>query len=70
MSAVREDVRETGGCEVGIVIVLWLVFAVFVGKMADKRGRSGWGWGILAVVISPILAAIGLLLAGGKGMVA
>lgn len=53
-----------------VVVVFWLVFCVFVGVMASKRGRSGWGWGVIAAVISPILAAVALLLAGEKKEVA
>jgi hypothetical protein len=40
------------------LIVLWLVLAVIVGVGANTRGRSGPGWFLLAVVISPLLAGL------------
>jgi hypothetical protein len=43
------------------VAVIWLIFAIVVAAAANGRGRAGFGWFILAVVISPLLA--GLLLA-------
>ena len=43
---------------------IWFVFAIAVGIWASNRGRSGFGWFLLAVVISPLLA--GILLAVTK----
>ena len=40
----------------------WVVFAIIVGVAASSRGRSGFAWFVLAVVISPVLAAILLAL--------
>lgn len=40
----------------------WFVFAIFVGVGADARGRSGIGWFFLAMIISPLFAAILLFL--------
>jgi hypothetical protein len=40
------------------LLVLWVVFAVMVGAAAAQRGRSGLGWFLLAVFISPLLAGI------------
>jgi RNA polymerase subunit RPABC4/transcription elongation factor Spt4 len=42
-------------------LVIWLVVSVVIGVLASKRGRSGFGWFLLAFIISPLLA--GLLLA-------
>jgi hypothetical protein len=39
-------------------VIFWLLFAVVVGVVASSRGRSGVGWFLLAVVISPLLAII------------
>lgn len=36
----------------------WFIFAVAVGFIASARGRSGFGWFILAMVISPVIAVI------------
>lgn len=38
--------------------LFWIGFAVAVGVWASNRGRSGFGWFLLACVISPLLAAI------------
>jgi len=44
------------------IIFFWLLFALVVGMIASSRGRSGFGWFILACLISPLLAGIFLLL--------
>lgn len=44
---------------------LWFGLAVIIGIAASRRGRSGFGWFILAVFISPLLAGL-LLLALGR----
>ncbi|MGH6624313.1 MAG: hypothetical protein ACREBN_10090 [Burkholderiaceae bacterium] len=36
----------------------WLMFAIVVGVAASSRGRSGFGWFLLAVVISPLIALL------------
>ncbi len=40
------------------ILLVWLIFAVIVGAGANGRGRSGFGWFLLAVLISPLLALI------------
>jgi hypothetical protein len=42
-------------------ILFWIGFAVVVGVAANNRGRNGVGWGLLALIISPILAGLLLL---------
>jgi hypothetical protein len=38
---------------------LWIGFSVAVGMFASiRRNRSGFGWGVLAILISPLLAGI------------
>ncbi|MNT29740.1 hypothetical protein D3C86_867190 [compost metagenome] len=44
-----------------IIIFLWIALAMVVGVLASGRGRKGFGWTILACLISPPLAAIFLL---------
>jgi hypothetical protein len=39
-------------------VIFWALFAVAVGIWASNRGRSGFGWFMLAVIISPLLAFI------------
>lgn len=46
------------------VIIVWIGLAFVIGHFAGKRGRSGVGWTLLALVISPILAGLCLALAG------
>lgn len=40
------------------LVFLWGVWALIVAIMAPSRGRSGVGWFVLAVLISPLLANI------------
>jgi hypothetical protein len=40
----------------------WIVFSMVVGVMASGRGRSGFGWAIIALCISPIVAGIVVML--------
>ncbi|WMD21538.1 hypothetical protein RAS12_03965 [Achromobacter seleniivolatilans] len=42
-------------------ILVWIVLALVVGVMASGRGRKGFGWTILACLISPPLAGIFLM---------
>jgi hypothetical protein len=39
----------------------WLVLAVACGIFADKRGRSGVGWFFIALLASPLVAGVFLL---------
>jgi hypothetical protein len=43
------------------IFIFWLVFAFLVGIAASSRGRSGAGWFILAVIISPLLGILFVL---------
>lgn len=43
-------------------VFVWVVATVLVAVCANARGRSGLGWFLLSLVISPILAIIALLL--------
>jgi hypothetical protein len=40
------------------LLVVWVIFAVIVGAAASGRGRSVAGWIVLAILISPLLALI------------
>jgi hypothetical protein len=44
-----------------MIFMSWIGFAVVVGVAANNRGRNGAGWGMLAIVISPLLAGLLLL---------
>ncbi len=47
-----------------MLILTWLVFCVLVGIWAARRDRNAIGWGLLAFVISPLIAGILLLIVG------
>jgi len=42
----------------------WLFLAVVVGIIAANRGRSGFGWFLLSLVISPLIGGILVLALG------
>lgn len=44
-----------------LAFVVWLFLAFCVGAFAQHRGRSGGGYGVLALLISPLLAFIVVL---------
>ena len=44
-----------------LILLFWLAFAVAVGVLASNRGRSGFGWFVLAVLFSPLLAGLFVL---------
>lgn len=48
------------------IFIFWLVFAILVGVWAGNWGRSGFGYFLLAALLSPLLGALILLVAGKK----
>jgi hypothetical protein len=44
------------------VVVCWLVLAIVVGVAAGGRRRSGVGWFTLALILSPPIAALSLVI--------
>ena len=48
-------------------VMVWIVGAMVIGALASNRERSGIGWFLLSLVISPLLAGVGLLIAGSGG---
>ena len=40
------------------LVIFWIIFAGVVAFAAAARGRSAFGWLLLALVISPLLALI------------
>jgi hypothetical protein len=52
--------------KIGFLLFFWLGFSAVVGEAAGKRNRSSFGWFLLALMISPLLAGL-LVLALGKG---
>jgi hypothetical protein len=49
-----------------IAVFFWFVFAIVVGVAANARGRDGVGWFFLALIISPLVALL-LVLVMQKG---
>ena len=43
------------------IVAGWLIFSILAGVVANSRGRSGGGYFLLALVLSPL---IGIVLAG------
>lgn len=39
-------------------VFLWVIFSFVIGVAADGRGRSGIGWFVLSLIISPVLTLI------------
>lgn len=48
------------------VFIFWLVFSIAVGAYGASKGRSGFGWFLLAMVISPLLGFIFCAIASNK----
>jgi hypothetical protein len=48
------------------VFIVWLLFAALVGAIASSRGRSGFGFFLLSVVLSPLIGLIFVLLAKAR----
>jgi ribosomal protein S27E len=40
------------------ITFFWIIFAIAVGVWASNRGRSGFGWFLLSLVITPLLGFI------------
>jgi hypothetical protein len=41
-----------------VLIIFWISFSVIVGIVASSRGRSGFGYFLLSIVLSPLLGLI------------
>jgi hypothetical protein len=46
------------------IVFFWVIFAILVAVYAEKKGRSGVGFFFLAVLLSPLIAFIIVLIAG------
>jgi hypothetical protein len=40
------------------MLAIWFIFSIIVAVIARSKGRSGPGWFVLSLVISPLLACI------------
>jgi len=41
-----------------VIGIIWLVLTFVIGVAAERRGRSGFGWFLLALFLSPLIAGI------------
>lgn len=46
------------------LLTFYVILVLGVGWWAGQWGRNGGGWGLLALLISPLLAGLGLLVVG------
>lgn len=49
-----------------MLIFFWLALSVLCGVLASKNNRSGFGYFILALIISPLLCGLLLLIIGKR----
>ncbi len=52
------------------LFIFWIVFSIAIGILASNRGRSGFGWFVFSVFLSPLFGLLFVLvtknLADGK----
>jgi len=48
------------------VLVIWVVLAVIAGVVASGKGRSGVGWFLFAIVLSPLIGLLVVALLPSK----
>jgi len=44
------------------VIVVWFLLSIVVGVLAHTWNRSGAGWFVISLVLTPVVGLIGLVL--------
>jgi hypothetical protein len=44
-----------------LIVIIWFVVSIFVGIAASSRGRSAFGWFLISLLLSPVLALLFLL---------
>lgn len=49
------------------IFAFWALLALLVGALASSFGRNGFGWFLIALVLSPLIGGIALLVAGKNG---
>lgn len=42
--------------------IFYIIFCFLVGYFASRRGRSGWGFGLLSLIVSPLIGIIIVLI--------
>ena len=46
------------------IIIPWLVLSIIAGVIASNKGRSGFGFFLLAILLSPLIGIIAALIVG------
>lgn len=46
------------------IVFAWFIFAILVGAWASSKGRSGFGYFLVSVLLSPLIGAIMVAIAG------
>lgn len=49
------------------ILLGWLFLSVVVAVLASGRGRSGLGWFLISAILSPLIAAVAVLVLPKKG---
>ena len=49
------------------ILILLIIFSALVGYWANNYGRNGWLWFFIAILISPLITAVILLIMGRGG---
>lgn len=49
------------------ILIFLIIFSALIGYWANNWGRNGWLWFVVAVLISPLITAIILLVMGRDG---
>ncbi len=47
-------------------VFVWLVLSALIGVLADSHGRSGFGYFLLSMLLSPVIGLIITLIVGEK----
>ena len=45
------------------ILVIWIIFSIIAGAIADHKGRSGIGFFFLSLLLSPLIGIIAALVA-------
>ena len=50
------------------LFILWIAFSIMAAYVASNKGRSGFGWFMLSLCLSPLIGFIGALIAKPKNV--
>jgi phosphotransferase system glucose/maltose/N-acetylglucosamine-specific IIC component len=49
------------------ILIFLVIFSALIGYWANNWGRNGWLWFVIAVLVSPLITAVILLIMGRDG---